>query len=58
MLAVGCFLPFATLAFGALLGSYLGAVRGGYWGAGIGFGVGILAAVAGFVILDRARAGD
>jgi hypothetical protein len=58
VLAVGCFFPFATLAVGALLGSYLGAVRGGYWGAGIGFGVGILAAIVGFLVLDRARARD
>jgi hypothetical protein len=58
MLAVGCLIPFATLAIGAAVGSYFGAVHGGYWGAGIGFGVGILAAVAGFVVLDRARAGD
>ncbi|HET6610299.1 MAG TPA: hypothetical protein VFG62_26780 [Rhodopila sp.] len=58
MLAVGCLLPFVTLAVGAIGGSYLGAVQGGYWGAGIGFGVGLLIAVAGFIVLDRARAGD
>jgi hypothetical protein len=58
MLAIGCLIPFATLAIGAVVGSYLGAIHGGYWGAGIGFGVGILIAVAGVIVLDRARAGD
>ncbi|HVY18373.1 MAG TPA: hypothetical protein VHB27_24350 [Rhodopila sp.] len=58
MLAVGCLIPFATLAFGAVLGSYFGAVHGGYWGAGIGLGVGVVGAVGSVVILDRVRAGD
>jgi len=58
MLAVGCFIPFVTLAIGAGLGSYLGDVRGGYWGAAAGFAVGILVAAAGFMMLDRARKGD
>jgi hypothetical protein len=58
MLAIGCFIPFATLAIGAVVGSYLGAVHGGYWGAGIGFGVGLVIAVAGVIVLDRASAGD
>jgi hypothetical protein len=58
MLAVGCLIPFVMLAAGAVLGSYLGDVHGGYWGAGIGFGGGILIAVAGMIALDRVRAGD
>jgi quinol-cytochrome oxidoreductase complex cytochrome b subunit len=58
MLAIGCLIPIATLAAGAVLGSYLGAVHGGYWGAGVGFSAGILIAVAGMIVLDRARAGD
>jgi hypothetical protein len=58
MLAVGCLIPFVTLVIGAGVGSYFGAVHGGYWGAGIGFGVGLLIAVAGVIVLDRARAGD
>jgi hypothetical protein len=55
MVAIGCLIPLVTLAAGAVLGSYLGAIQGGYWGAGIGFCVGILIAVAGMIILDRAR---
>jgi hypothetical protein len=58
MLAIGCLIPFVMLAIGAVLGSYLGDVHGGYWGAGIGFGVGVLIAVAGMIVLDRARGGD
>jgi hypothetical protein len=57
MLAVGCLIPFVLLALGAGVGSYLGDVRGGYWGAGIGFGLGILIAVGGMIVLDRVRAG-
>ncbi|HEY4043935.1 MAG TPA: hypothetical protein VGM32_19095 [Rhodopila sp.] len=57
MLAVGCLIPFVMLAVGAGLGSYLGDVRGGYLGAGVGFGAGLLIAVVGLLILDRARAG-
>ena len=56
MLAVGCLIPFVMLAVGAVLDSYLGAVHGGYSGAGIGFGAGILIAVAGMITLNRARA--
>jgi hypothetical protein len=55
MLAIGCMIPFVALALGAVLGSYFGAVHGGYWGAGIGFCAGILIAVAGMIVLDRAR---
>jgi hypothetical protein len=55
MLAIGCLIPFVTLALGAVMGSYLGAVHGGYWGAGIGFCTGIVIAVAGMIVLDRAR---
>lgn len=57
MLAVGCFLPFATLTIGAILGSYMGSIRGGYWGAGAGLGVGLLVVVAGFAMLSRVRKG-
>ena len=55
MLAVGCLIPFMTLVAGAVLGSYLGEARGGYWGAGIGFGVGLVIAAAGIVLLGRLR---
>jgi hypothetical protein len=55
MLAIGCLIPFVTLALGAVLGSYFGAVHGGYLGAGIGFCVGILIGVSGMIILDRVR---
>ena len=58
MLAVGCLIPFMTLAVGAGLGSYLGDVRGGYWGAGIGFGVGFVIAAAGIMLLSRVRRDD
>ena len=56
MLAIGCLIPFVTLAIGAGLGSYLGGIHGGYWGTGVGFGVGLLIAVAAMVILERALA--
>ena len=55
MLAVGCLIPFALLAVGAALGSYLGNINGGYWGAGAGFAAGLLLVVAGFVLVDRSR---
>jgi hypothetical protein len=58
MLAVGCLIPFMTLVIGAGLGSYLGNVQGGYWGAGLGFGAGVLIAIAAMILLDRARVGD
>jgi hypothetical protein len=55
VLAVGCFIPFALLAIGAALGSYLGADRGGYWGAAAGFGAGIILVGAAFLVLERIR---
>jgi hypothetical protein len=58
MPALGCFIPFVTVAVGATLGSYLGDVRGGYWGAAAGLGVGLLIAAAFMVALNRARRGE
>jgi hypothetical protein len=58
MLAIGCFIPFVTLAIGAGLGSYLGDVRGGYWGAAAGLCAGVLVVAAGMMALNRARRGD
>jgi hypothetical protein len=55
MLALGCFIPFVTLAVGAVLGSFLGDIRGGYWGAAAGLVAGILIVAAGFTLLDKAR---
>jgi hypothetical protein len=55
VLAVGCLIPFALLAVGAAVGSYLGNINGGYWGAGAGFVAGLLIVVAGFVLIDRSR---
>ena len=55
MLAVGCFVPFVTLAVGAGVGSYIGNVHGGYWGAGAGLAAGILFVAAGFALLSRTR---
>jgi hypothetical protein len=57
MLAVGCVIPFVTLAIGAVMGSYIGDVRGGYWGAAAGLGAGMLIVAAGLVVLGRARRG-
>jgi hypothetical protein len=53
VLAVGCLIPFALLAVGAAVGSYIGNINGGYWGAGVGFLAGLLVVVAGFVLIDR-----
>ncbi len=58
MLAVGCIIPFATLAIGAVLGSFFGDIRGGYWGAAAGLASGILIVGAGFALLNRARRSD
>jgi hypothetical protein len=55
MLAVGCFIPFATLAIGAGVGSYLGDVRGGYWGAAAGLVAGVVIVAAAFALLARTR---
>ena len=57
MLALGCFIPFVTLAIGAGLGSYFGDVRGGYWGAGGGLGAGILLVAAALLLFNRIRRG-
>jgi hypothetical protein len=58
MLALGCFIPFVTLAIGAVLGSFLGDIRGGYLGAAAGLAAGILLVAAGFALLNRARRSD
>ncbi len=55
MLAIGCFIPFTTLAIGAGVGSYLGDVRGGYQGAAAGLLGGILIVAAGFRLLQKVR---
>jgi thiol:disulfide interchange protein len=57
MLAIGCFLPLATLAAGAVVGSYAGAERGGYWGAAAGLAAGLLVVAIGLFVLNRARKG-
>jgi hypothetical protein len=58
MLALGCFIPFVTLAIGAVLGSFLGDIRGGYLGAAAGLAAGILIVAAGFTVLNRVRRSD
>jgi hypothetical protein len=58
VLAFGCFIPFATLAIGAALGSYFGDVRGGYWGAAAGLVAGIVVVTAGFVLLNKVQRSD
>ena len=55
VLAVGCLIPFALLAVGAAVGSYVGNINGGYWGAGAGFVAGLVLVAAGFVLVDRGR---
>lgn len=55
MLALGCFIPFATIGIGAVLGSYLGSERGGYWGAAAGLGAGALIVAVGLLIFSRVR---
>lgn len=55
MLAIGCLVPFVTLALGAAVGSFAGGIHGGYWGAGIGAAIGLVLAAVGFFFLDRLR---
>jgi hypothetical protein len=55
MLAIGCIIPFITIAIGAGVGSYLGDVHGGYIGAAAGFTAGIVVFAAGFLLLNRTR---
>ena len=55
MLAIGCMIPFVSLALGAGIGSYLGKIQGGYWGAGLGFGAGLVVAIAAMALLGRLR---
>lgn len=55
MLAIGCLIPFVTLALGAAIGSYFGDIKGGYWGAGTGFLAGLLLAGIAVAVLGRMR---
>lgn len=55
MLAVGCIIPFVTVAIGAGLGSYLGDIHGGYIGAAAGLGAAIVIFAVGFLLLDKLR---
>ncbi|HET7883519.1 MAG TPA: hypothetical protein VFL55_21720 [Acetobacteraceae bacterium] len=55
MFAIGCLIPFALLAVGAVAGGVLGGATGGLWGGGAGFVIGLVAMLVILGVFERAK---